>query len=295
MNESDAAVFAYRAEKAEKYASVLKEERLHGIYVKGAVRTKTAGYVDFCVYRPVEAPQGRLPVVFSFHGGGFVLGFYEADGKYCQRLADATGCAVVNVDYPLAPEFKYPKPPLATYEAVAGIVRRAAEWNLDPDRVFVLGHSAGGCIAADLCLLDRDRQEIGISGQILDYAPLRQTVSEEHRKVLDASKAIKHERVLQYLGWYFENSAQLDEPLASPATADLHDLPDTLVISAEYDSLAGEEEEFARRAAEAGTAVTREVFLGCQHGFTHEEFKEHQPVQAARAWELMASFIRERL
>lgn len=65
----------------------------------------------------------------------------------------------------------------------------------------------------------------------------------------------------------------------------------TLVISAEYDSLCGEEKMFTDRAAEAGTDVTYKMFPGCRHGFTHEEFSEYMPEQAEQAWQLMADFL----
>ena len=75
------------------------------------MKSETAGYDDFMICRPENRNRSDiLPAVFSFHGGGFVLGCYETDGKYCQKLADLADCAVINIDYPTAPEFKYPKP-----------------------------------------------------------------------------------------------------------------------------------------------------------------------------------------
>lgn len=296
MKEADLTIFEYRKEKCEKNTDLIIHERLYGKFEKGTVRTETAGYVDFSIYRP-ETYRGNedLPIIFNFHGGGFVLGFYEQDGRYCQRLADQTGCAVINVDYVLAPEFKFPKPIHSSYEAICGILERAAEYHLDSKRVFVCGHSAGGTIAADMCLIDRETKKIGIRGQIIDYAPLRQTVSEEDRKVIDSSKAIKMSRILQYIQWYFEDLKDMDDELASPLYADLHDLPDMLVISAEFDSLSGEEEAFADKARDAGVDVTYKKFAGCQHGFTHDNLKEYMPEQADQAWSLMAGFVRERL
>ena len=299
MRETDLTILEYRKEKSIKNTDAVIRERLQGKFEKGTVRTEAGGYVDFAVYRPVgyeeEKADQPLPVVFNFHGGGFVLGFYELDGPYCQLLADKTGCAVINVDYCLAPEFKFPKPIYSSYQAVVGILGMAQRYNLDAGRVFLCGHSAGGAIAADLCLLDREQMQIGVRGQIIDYAPLKQTVSEEDRQVKDSSKAIKMSRVLQYVHWYFEDLKDMEHPLASPLYAELHQLPDMLVISAEYDSLAEEEEAFAQKAARSGVQVLYRKFPGCQHGFTHQGLKEYRPQQAAEAWELMAQFIRQRL
>ena len=296
MKEADWTIFEYRKEKWIKNTDAVLFERMNGRFEKGSVRTKTAGYIDFSIYRPQkEHGKEKRPVVFNFHGGGFVLGFYELDGRYCQRLADMTGCAVINMDYCLAPEFKFPKPIYSSYEAVEGILEQAERYHLDWDRVFVCGHSAGGTIAADLCLMDREQRRLGIKGQIIDYAPLKQTLKEEERQALDASKAIKHSRVIQYVNWYFEDLADMDHELASPLYTELAGLPDMLVISAGYDSLAGEEEEYARKAAAAGVQVVYKKFDGCQHGFTHEDLKEYDKEKADAAWQLMADFIKARL
>lgn len=294
MKQEDLTVFEYRCSKEAKNTDEILEERLHGRYEKGSASSATAGYVDFMIYRP-EGYNGtdRLPAVFSFHGGGFVLGYYETDGKYCQKLADLSGCAVINIDYPLAPEFKFPKPLTASYEALCAIMERAEEYRLDPENVMVCGHSAGGTIAAVMCLMDRAEQKLNIKGQIIDYAPLRQSLSPEDRKALDPSKAIAVSRMVQYINWYFNDLSEMDHEYASPVLADLHDLPRMLVISAEYDSLSHEEKQFADKAKEAGVDVTYELFPECQHGFTHAGFKEYRKEDADRAWNMMGEFIRE--
>ncbi len=297
MRAEDLTIFDYRKEKCIKMTDLVQKERLEGRFEKGSVRTQSAGYIDFSIYRPSSwdpKEAAITPVIFNFHGGGFVLGFYEQDGKYCQLLADLTGCSVINVDYALAPEFKYPIPILSSYEALVEIMGHAKEYSLDTDSVFVCGHSAGGAIAADMCLLNREKKLLNIKGQILDYAPLHQSLSEEDRKALDPSKAIKHSRALQYINWYFEDLSQISEDLASPVNADLHDLPDMLVISAQYDSLAGKEKEFAEKAKKSGVQVQYEMFENCCHGFTHEAFSEFNPAQSERAWNMMAAFVNAR-
>lgn len=297
MRKEDTTIFEYRKEKDLLNVDAVIDERLHGKFTKGTVRTPSAGYVDFAIYRPEGADEEDvLPAAFSFHGGGFVLGYYETDGKYCQKLADLTGCAIINVDYVLAPEFKFPIPILSSYEAIREIKRNAAYYRIDPDKMMALGHSAGGAIAVDMCLLDREHEyELGLKGMIVDYAPLRQSLRPEDRKAIDPSKAISVDRMVQYIHWYFDNLDDMDHPLASPAIAELEGLPRMLVISAEFDSLSGEEKLFADNARAAGVDVTYEMFAGCRHGFTHSGLKEHEPEQAERAWEMMGKFIRETL
>lgn len=287
----DDSIYEYRASKDTLNAPAIAKA-LAGTFQKGSVDT-TCGPVEFMVYRPKEAAEDQvLPVVFSFHGGGFVLGYYEADGPYCQNLADQSQCMVINVDYPLAPENKFPKPVFATYEALEKIAALHAKYRFDPNQVIVMGHSAGGCLAVDMCLLNREHQKLAIKGQILDYAPLHQSLSPEDRKALDPSKAISANRMVQYINWYFADLDDLQDPLASPALADLSDLPDALVIAAEYDSLRNEEEAFAKRANAQGTQAIFTLYPDACHGFTHEHLKEFNPSQAKAAWKQMADFIR---
>lgn len=293
MKKEDYTIFEYRMQKEIKYADMMYHEKLNGVFEKVCVRTKTAGYVDMSIYRPLNW-DGRqvLKPVFNFHGGGNVLGFCEQDGKYCRLLADATGCAIFNVDYPVAPEFKYPKPLYSSYEAIAEILKHCDEYRIDKEHVIVMGHSAGGYISACLTLLDRDRKEIGIKGAILDYPPLRQELHVDFRRVADSSKAISENRMLQYIHWYYNSLDELDDELASPLLADLHDLPKTLILSAEYDSLKQEEKAYADKMQKAGGDVTYVEFANCRHGFTHEWFDEYMPEESANAWNLMAEFIK---
>lgn len=293
MRKEDYSIFEYRMQKDMINVEAVINERLNGNFEKYSIRTETVGHIDISIYRPsIDNGKEFFPAVFSFHGGGFVLGYYEMDGKYCRRLADATGCAIINVDYCLAPEFKFPKAILSSYEVISYVKRHAQEYRIDENKIMVMGHSAGGNIAVDMCLLDKEKKEVELKGLIANYAPLRQSISEEDRKAKDPSKAISRNRMLQYIHWYFDDLDDLNHPLASPAIADLENLPQTLILSAELDSLCDEEREFAEKAKQAGVDVLYEVFQGCQHGFTHQELKEYNHVEAERAWNLMSTFIK---
>ncbi len=295
MKEIDKTIFEYRKEKFEKSIDDILKEQLEGNFQKGCVKTESAGWVDYYVYRPEVKDNTNLPVIFNFHGGGFVLKFPELDGPYCQLLANLSNCVVINMDYAVAPEFKYPIPILSSWQAIQEILKQADELHIDKEQVFVCGHSAGGAIAADIAILNRDEQKINLKGCIVDYAPLKQSMSEEDRKAIDESKAISRSRMLQYINWYFDDLDQMDEPLASPVNADLTNLTDLLVISAEYDSLAQEEKMFYDKAIQSGVNAQYHVFEGCMHGFTHATLKEYDKDKADKAWNLMAEFVKERI
>ena len=99
--------------------------------------------------------------------------------------------------------------------------------------------------------------------------------------------------MLQYINWYYNSFDELDEELASPLLADLHNLPKMLVISAEFDSLKNEEKAFAEKMKLAGSDVKYIEYSSCRHGFTHECFDEFMPQEAEEAWCVMADFIKE--
>lgn len=99
------------------------------------------------VYRPRKA-KGRLPVIISVHGGGWVYGDKERYQYYCMDLAKR-GFAVVNFTYRLAPEYKFPSPLEDTNSVVKWVLKNADEYLLDTDHIFAVGDSAGAHI---LCL-----------------------------------------------------------------------------------------------------------------------------------------------
>ena len=294
MKEEDLTIFDYRKQKEILFSDVVQAERLRNDYVRMSVYTPSCGWIDYSIYHPLNRSAGDLPAVFVFHGGGFVLGYAEQEGRYCRQLADATGCAIVNVDYALAPEFKFPLPIRSAYEALCSIMVNAETLGLDRERIIVMGHSSGGAIAADLCLIDRDEGKLGIKGQILACAPLDQELDQSHRTIANPDGSVSESRALQYIHWFFANEADVDNPLASPARcADVHGLPRMLVIEAEEDSLSDEEMSYAERCRKAGVDVSEHLFKGCGHGFTHECFGNYKPNQAHEAWNLMADFIKE--
>ena len=94
------------------------------------------------VYRPKNA-QGKIPVIVSVHGGGWVYGDKELYQFYGMTLAQR-GFAVVNFTYRLAPEAKFPAPLEDTNNVISWMYENQEEYGLDMDHVFMVGDSAGG-------------------------------------------------------------------------------------------------------------------------------------------------------
>ena len=105
------------------------------------------------LYRPLHSEDMILPVFVNLHGGGFVLGYPEVDDPYCRLIANKVHCLVVNVDYALTPEYQFPKGIENVYGIVKWLHTHADELQIDPKRIAIGGHSAGGTIAAAISLL----------------------------------------------------------------------------------------------------------------------------------------------
>jgi triacylglycerol lipase len=119
-------------------------------------------------YRPVRS-KGRLPAILQIHGGGYVIGSAQMMDGSNRQLAAELNCAVFSVEYRLAPETPHPGPVEDCYAALKWLHENAAKLEIDARRICVKGESAGGGLAAGLCLLARDRREFSIAFQHLIY------------------------------------------------------------------------------------------------------------------------------
>jgi acetyl esterase len=242
-------------------------------------------------YWPNTPSQEPLPVYLNLHGGGFVAGVPEHDDSYCRRLAHNLGCLVVNLDYVLAPEHPFPAGLQQSFAVLEWLAEQAVTLGIDPQRIAVGGHSAGGNLATGVASLARGHQRLRVVHQLIDYA------------ALDASQdpALKHSSLDQPLlrpglmrffnSCYLSDPAQVLNPLASPllATVDqLRGMPPATLITAEYDVLRGEGEAYAEKLRQAGVPVSERMFAGCDHMFTHMGPDD----SAEQAWQLIEDGLR---
>lgn len=217
------------------------------------------------IYRPLK--EGDLPVIVYFHGGGFVLCDVEKYDPLCRMLAAVTGCAVVSVDYRLAPEHKFPIAVEEAHFALKWVAEHCISLGFNPASMFVAGDSAGGNLAAVAVQLARNEGSPGISGQIL-ICPMSDFGGDYESMRLFASGYFLDRDVLDYFTrHYLQEEADGNNPLASPMQGWFAGLPPALIITAEYDPLRDEVETYGRRLVEAGVTVTHKRYLGMIHGF----------------------------
>ena len=215
-----------------------------------------------------EGDEKRLLVFF--HGGGWVLGDLDSHDASCRFLAHHAGVSVLSVDYRLAPEHPFPAAPDDALAAFNFAVDKASDWGHDRDHIGVTGDSAGGNLAAVLCL-DLRGAEVQPALQLLFY-PATDMVSE--RPSYDEFAEgffLTRQQMDWYKDRYFRNSgSDPADPRLSPLLADdLSDLPPAHVVVAGFDPLRDEGEAYAAALAAAGVPVSLRRHGGLIHGFVN--------------------------
>lgn len=220
------------------------------------------------LYRPAAPPRGPIPMLVYFHGGGFVVGDPASYRGVCQALAEDGGLIVVSVDYRRAPKRRFPA---AVDDALASfryLRSRAAEFGADPSRVAIGGDSAGGNLSAVTCLALRASGEPQPSLQVLIYP------STDMRRVAASHRLFREGYLLDkplidwFLEQYLPSPAQAHEWRASPLLADgLSDLAPAHIITAGFDPLRDEGDQYAHALSRAGVPVRAHTEHALIHGF----------------------------
>ena len=226
------------------------------------------GPIPVRLYSPDN--NGPLPLVLFLHGGGFVFG--SIDGYYdhvCRVVCAQANCRVISVAYRLAPEDKFPAATDDCYAALLWAVSHAAELGIDISKVFVAGGSAGANLATVTALRARDAGGPVLRGQVLFY-PITQYHTPPTASSLACASGYYLTRadVIWFWKQYLRDEADTRNPYAVPQQArSLAGMPPALVISAEYDPLRDEGEQYAGRMQDDGVAVTLSRYAGMVHGF----------------------------
>ena len=224
------------------------------------------GSIKVRIYRP--AGPGARPAVIYLHGGGWVLGDLEHSDALCRRLAVETGFVVINVDYRLAPEHRYPTAARDSYTAFRWVADNASKLGIDPRRIAVAGGSAGGNLAAAITLMARDDRRIHPAAQVLAYPCLDDACASPSYVEFAEGFIVATEDMRWYWRQYLADAASAKRPYACPLKAeDLSDLPPALVITAECDPVRDDGERYAQRLEKAGVPTVLSRYPGTLHGF----------------------------
>ena len=245
------------------------------------------GFVRCDVYRPPGVR--RPPVYVHFHAGAFMMRYPRMDDFFARFLVAETGVAVVNVDYDIAPRHRYPIAHHQAHDVVRWLSQHAADGELDGSRVAVGGFSAGGNLAASVCLQARDEGTPMPRLQLLGVPSL--DVSRSVKPAVVENPMIGPGILRLAHSTYFKEDWTRREPYASPLLSDdMHGLAPAVVLTAEWDALRAEGDAYAARLAACGVDVRHHVVQGSDHYFLDGE-----PTRARALLDLMAEELSKRV
>jgi acetyl esterase len=231
------------------------------------VRDLAVGALRLRLYRPHTSGQA-LPVLLYLHGGGWTIGDLDTHDVLCRQLAREAGGAVVAVDYRMGPEHRFPAAVDDCVEAFRWVLAQAPDLHLDPRRTAVGGDSAGGNLAAALCLVQRDAGQPLPGFQLLIYPATDMRAVAPSHTTNGQGYMLTSDSIAWYRGNYIADAAQWTDWRASPLLAASHaGLPPALVLTAGFDPLRDEGLQYANALSAAGVPTQYVCFERQIHGF----------------------------
>jgi acetyl esterase/lipase len=248
-----------------------------------------AGGIPIRTYWPTGRP---LAVIAYFHGGGWTIGSIDSSDAGVRRMALATGCVIVSVEYRLAPEFPFPAAVEDALQAVRWVAGNPEHFAPIKLPLVVSGDSAGANLAAVVAQLARDNGGPDIAAQVLIYPSTEGDIDSDFMNRFP-SPYLTREEIAWFYDAYIPNRAERLDPRFAPLQGRLRGLPPAFVLTAENDLLAEEGELYATAMQEAGVDARVTEYAGTVHGFImmHPSLQSH----STRAIEDIAQFLRQTL
>lgn len=221
------------------------------------------------IFKPHEHSEDKLhPVVVYFHGGGFViadLDVYDGGPRGVSKFADVI---VVSVHYRQAPEDKFPAAHEDALAAYKWVLDNAQTFNGDPQKVAVMGESAGGNLAINVSIAARDQGLPLPTHQVLVYPLVGADLNTESYIENATAKPLNKPMIEWFVKHTFSDPSETADPrIDVVGAADLSGLPSSTVICAEIDPLRTEGELLAEKLEAAGVSVRSKTFNGSTHEF----------------------------
>ncbi|MFN4361226.1 MAG: alpha/beta hydrolase fold domain-containing protein [Hylemonella sp.] len=229
-----------------------------------SIPTRDGATIAARLYAPA---QERLPVLLYFHGGGFTIGSVATHDALCRHLSHLAHCAVVSVDYRLAPEHKFPTAANDAWDALLWLVREAAALGLDGTRIAVGGDSAGGTLAIVCAIAARDAG-LPLALQLLFYPGCAAHQDTPSHKTFAEGFVIGEEQISYFFNHYVNSPANREDWRFAPLLApDVEGVAPAWIGLAECDPLVDEGVLYADKLRAAGVAVDLEIYRGVVHEF----------------------------
>jgi acetyl esterase len=213
-----------------------------------------------------QHPKPQMPVLLYFHGGGFTVGSPQTHEALCKHLAHLAQCAVLSLDYRLAPEHTFPTAHHDAFDALQWLVQQAPDLGLDAKRIAVGGDSAGGTLTAATAIAARDAG-IDLRLQLMFYPGC----SPEHMPsahTFDTGFLLEKTSIDYFYKHYLPNAGDRRDPRFSPLLAgDVSGLAPAWIGLAECDPLVDEGVAYADHLRAQGVSVDLEIYKGVVHSF----------------------------
>jgi acetyl esterase len=251
----------------------------------------TDGQIMVRFYRPAGLASPSACVVY-LHGGAFIKGSLDSGDPIAWGIADQARAIVVGVDYRLAPDNPFPAGVEDCYAVLKHLSAYGPALGIDPGRLAVWGDSAGGNMAASVCLMARDRGGPTMAAQVLVYPCLTDDLSADSY-VRYAEAPVRTDGIDRAWDLYLGAERPTCNGYAAPLKAtDLSRLPPAHIHYAEFDCLADDSRQYARRLEQAGNDVTLRCAERMIHGFVRARFSGPD---AAREYDIPCAFLRRHL
>ena len=218
------------------------------------------------VYTPTQRTAPHPGVVYM-HGGAFVSGDLDTGDANCRDLCAGSGAVVVSVQYRLAPEHPFPAGIEDCYATLVWLREHAPDLQVDRTRLAVAGRSAGGCIAAGLTMLARDRGGPPLAYQLLLVPALDNRADTPSARAITDPRVINRQTVLDMWPAYLGDADEAIPAAVPGRAADLSRLPPAFVLTCELDPLRDEGIDYARRLIAAGVSTELHLIPGAFHLF----------------------------
>ncbi|MBN7772729.1 alpha/beta hydrolase [Clostridium aminobutyricum] len=245
----------------------------------------------------VFTPKEDIPkhTIVFFHGGGWVTENIDSYNNICKNLSTYTKSKLISVEYRLAPEHPFPQGFEDCYAVAKQVHQIQAEIGNLPGKIILMGDSAGGNLAAAVALKARDKGEFNVEVQILLYpatyfdhspsSPFDSIRENGTGYILTAKK------ICDYMTLYKSTDRDLFNPYFAPLMADdFSNQPRTLIISAEFDPLRDEGEEYGKKLIEAGNEVEIYRMQDALHGYM---YLGPRYVHVKKTYDLINRFLNE--
>lgn len=251
---------------------VIKDEKLDvkphaGLSVSNQ-RFADMGNLRLRWYVPENSNKdSNLPIVVFFRGGGWVIADLDVYDATPSALARKLGAAVVSVDYPLAPEHKFPAAHDEAIEAYKYVLKNAKGWGYNPDKIAIVGESAGGNLAINTAIAARD-QNLTKPLAVISVYPVTTTATDTPSRKEQANAKPLNTAMMD---WFFKyvpaQEADKKDPRLDLVSANLKGLPPTTVINAEIDPLKSDGDLIAEKLKAAGVPTEHKLYSGVTHEF----------------------------